>query len=643
MQTLRKVRNSISHHEPKRDAVEKDMDAEGHALPEITDNIAFNAGARSSEDPGQSNHTSVKDKLKLVKHAVAHPHQAAKARGQKEAVKFMAQTERPWLTDRNVDDGELFEAYDDLERERDVNDKERLVPVHDAKDRVDDIEEKRTELEVVWHMSRYVKRARVVRQPLAWPPKERYRQYGPGGKYEGFLWVKWAGHLLLYGLQSSSLQYIDPNNTMPYERQELARAVERLLVTTQSYQAWWGRVRHIYRWEDRWLTFKWLIVFLILLKTGFVMSFFWGYLFYSFLTNRHGLHSRFWMRQSDERAKETKETAATISELITRHGPDAWFEPFLDIFGPWIQAQVLDLAQFLEICNASYMWRNPSSTAYTCFGYFCLFLLSAFTSLQYSMKVFWMAAGMFFFLSRPIASCYPRFRHVVDPLRWFYWYQPTNSEHAFEWLREYAQVSLHRPRTDAAHLGDFAAVLDDDNSEEEQMYFESLASPTPQYHTLAAEQDATMSSEPAVLSFKAHWSGRRGRLEVTRKSVRFVVTGRLKPKTEWERTLADLLEVRKLNLPLTDLPGHPSLTKLSSTSSALSILWVPRDDFGWLASTEEHTNDETSYIDETMYGMVADRRDEAFNSIIGISGAMWMELQSPSDWQARTSHGVKSS
>ncbi|KAK4972360.1 hypothetical protein LTR97_007406 [Elasticomyces elasticus] len=562
MQTLRKVRNSISHHEPKRDAVEKDMDAEGHALPEITDNIAFNSGARSAEDPGQSNHTSVKDKLKLVKHAVAHPHQAAKARGQKEAVKFMAQTERPWLTDRNVDDGELFEAYDDLEREREVNDKERLVPIHDAKDRVDDIEEKRTELEVVWHMSRYVKRARVVRQPLAWPPKERYRQYGPGGKYEGFLWVKWAGH--------------------------------------------------------------------------------WGYLFYSFLTNRHGLHSRFWMRQSDERAKETAETAATISELITRHGPDAWFEPFLDIFGPWIQAQVLDLAQFLEICNASYMWRNPSSTAYTCFGYFSLFLLSAFTSLQYSMKVFWMSAGMFFFLSRPIASCYPRFRHVVDPLRWFYWYQPTNSEHAFQWLREYAQVSLHRPQADAAHLGDFAAVLDDDNEEEEQLYFESLSSPTPQYHSLAAEQTATMSSEPAVLSFKAHWSGRRGRLEITRKSVRFVVTGRQKNKTEWERTLADLLEVRKLNLPLTDLPGVPSLTKLSSTSSALSILWVPKDDLR-LASTEEHTNDETSYIEETMYGMVADRRDEAFNSIIGISGAMWMELQSPSDWQARTTKGVKSS
>jgi len=203
-------------------------------------------------------------------------------------------------------------------------------------------------------------------------------------------------------------------------------------------------------------------------------------------------------------------------------------------------------------------------------------------------------------------------------------------------------VSLDRPQADAAHLGDFAAVLDDDNSEEEQVYFESLASPTPQYHTLAAEQTATMSSEPAVLSFKAHWSGRRGRLEVTRKSVRFVVTGRKKNKTEWERTLADLLEVRKLNLPLTDLPGVPSLTKLSSTSSALSILWVPKDDLR-LASTEEHTNDETSYIDETMYGMVADRRDEAFNSIIGISGAMWMELQSPSDWQARTTHGVKSS
>ena len=36
---------------------------------------------------------------------------------------------------------------------------------------------------------------------------------------------------------------------------------------------------------------------------------------------------------------------------------------------------------------------------------------------------------MYFFASRPIASLYPRFRHVIDPLRWFYWNTPTMCEY----------------------------------------------------------------------------------------------------------------------------------------------------------------------------------------------------------------------
>ncbi|KAK3062719.1 hypothetical protein LTR53_019235, partial [Teratosphaeriaceae sp. CCFEE 6253] len=67
------------------------------------------------------------------------------------------------------------------------------TPIHDAEDRAQSIEAQRTELEVVWHMSRYVRRARVVRGPLAWPDQslDRYQKRGPGGKYEGFQWVKW--------------------------------------------------------------------------------------------------------------------------------------------------------------------------------------------------------------------------------------------------------------------------------------------------------------------------------------------------------------------------------------------------------------------------------------------------------------------
>ncbi len=100
------------------------------------------------------------------------------------------------------------------------------------------------------------------------------------------------------------------------------------------------------------------------------------------------------MRESDARATKTKETAATISELIIRHGADAWLEPFLEQFGPWLQEQVLDLAQFLEICNASYSWRDVTSTSYTWFDYFVLMLVSAIPDLQFSMRLFWLCEYM---------------------------------------------------------------------------------------------------------------------------------------------------------------------------------------------------------------------------------------------------------
>ena len=205
------------------------------------------------------------------------------------------------------------------------------------------------------------------------------------------------------------------------------------------------------------------------------------------------------------------------------------------------------------------------------------------------------------------------------------------AEQSFQWLRERAQYALHKPEDD---LGDYAVDPDDEDAmEEELLYFECLSSPPPQYWSMSAERTQHMVSEPAILSFSAHWSGRRGRLQVTRRTVRFVVRGRNKSNIEWVRSLADLLEVRKLNIPLTDLPT-PSLTKLSKASSALSILWVQHDNTS-LTTTEEHHNDESSCIEEVLYGMENTPRDEAFNALVGISGAVWMELPTEPQYQTR--------
>lgn len=233
------------------------------------------------------------------------------------------------------------------------------------------------------------------------------------------------GHLALYGFQNAAVNYIDPSNEVPYDREVLITTIERLLLTTHTYQNWWMRVRRIYRWEDPSLTAKWLIAYPILWYFNYCMTAFWAYLLYSMWSNRHGAATRGWMHNSNTRATDTNGTAAMISEMIIRHGPDSWFEPFLDEFGPWLQEQFLDLAQFLEITNSLYQWRNVPVNYGTSFAYVCLFLVSAISDYQTSMKIMWMAAGLFFFMVRPVASLYPRFRHVVDPMRWFFWHQPT--------------------------------------------------------------------------------------------------------------------------------------------------------------------------------------------------------------------------
>jgi len=131
------------------------------------------------------------------------------------------------------------------------------------------------------------------------------------------------------------------------------------------------------------------------------------------------------MKESTHRSSETKERAAMFSELITRHGSSDWVGPLLDELGPWLQLQLSDAADFLESASSYYDWRNVSSTTATCVVYVALILVSAIPSLEYSIKVFWLAAGLYFFLSRPIATLYPRFRHVMDPMRWMYWDAPT--------------------------------------------------------------------------------------------------------------------------------------------------------------------------------------------------------------------------
>jgi len=186
-------RLSLGHHDGEAD---DGGDAQDR-LPGITDNAAFNTAALPDPEPdARSRKQKVKDKVQSIAHVVKHPRDAA----QEHATKQLAVNERPWLRDQADADQELFDAHDALDA---VQDKLTGAPTRDhdeeevrrAVEHTGRVERDRQELEVAWHLSRFVRRARVVHRPLAYPRSVRYRRYDERGEYKSFEWMKWIGHV----------------------------------------------------------------------------------------------------------------------------------------------------------------------------------------------------------------------------------------------------------------------------------------------------------------------------------------------------------------------------------------------------------------------------------------------------------------
>ncbi|KXS98683.1 hypothetical protein AC578_1249 [Pseudocercospora eumusae] len=618
MKALSKIRHHLGHHDEFTAECGNDP---SDPLPDVSTRLV-NYGGEVAE---QSKVDRLKSKAKTVQHAIQHPRRAIKQHPQKKFADQFVLNEQPWLADQSKANFELFEAYDALESaETAVNQQPRDPDlkhhVEVAERLVVGLEEKREAMEVSWHLSRYVHRARVVRRDVEFPDRNDPQYFYSDGTSTKprFLWIKWLGHLALYGFQEAVAAYIEPTNTTSYSRQELIRSIERLLVASQSLQYWWNRVRYVYRWEDPWLTSKWLILYLVLLKTGYFMTFYYSYLLWSYLSNWDGKHTRNWMKQSTERSTQTHGRAVMLSELVLRHGTDAWFEPLMEEMGPWLQEQFLDLAQFLEISNNYYMWRNRRSGIYTSVTYFALMLICGLPSLEFSIKVFWLSCGLFFFMSRPISSLYPRFRHVVDPVRWMYWNHPTQSEFCFAWLRSRIQASWRVDRSNGTSTTGIEDEDDDGDDDDESMFFDCLAN---------IDQDQPSNSDDEVaISWPAHCKEHRGRLELVNnmQTLRFVSRGGIGVTTIWKQAISHLLELQKLTLPLTDLPAKPSVTKLSKSSAALRIIWAGptrRQEPG------EDDGDASGLVEEVLYAMNLDDRDNVFNNVIGISDFAWQEVQ----------------
>ena len=155
--------------------------------------------------------------------------------------------------------------------------------------------------------------------------------------------------LLLYYSQDFTTRYIDDFDALPFDLDVLRSHGERLVLATAPWQVWVMRVRAVYCWEDPSVTARWLLLYVGLWYNDLIPSFFWAFVLYFVIRNRYFPSWPHYHRESVKATVSTEGSALALGEIIDRHGRDDWLDPFLDQLGPFVQLQLGDLADYLEV------------------------------------------------------------------------------------------------------------------------------------------------------------------------------------------------------------------------------------------------------------------------------------------------------
>jgi len=67
------------------------------------------------------------------------------------------------------------------------------------------------------------------------------------------------------------------------------------------------------------------------------------------LKNRYAPATAESLRSSVQKALDSRSTATRFGELIDKHGRNDWLEPVMEHLGPFIQLQLGDMANMLEV------------------------------------------------------------------------------------------------------------------------------------------------------------------------------------------------------------------------------------------------------------------------------------------------------
>ncbi|KAL0258625.1 hypothetical protein SLS55_006122 [Diplodia seriata] len=523
-----------------------------------------------------------KDGVETLARVVAHPKDSAK----RKAAARLAAPEQPLLSHQA--DKVLLDAHDRLEAARKSSDGDHDDNAVAYEEEVQSLQAQRESLRVAWTTSRFVHRVRVVSaQYIHHPRFQDVEVRDSKGTYVRTDWTKFWGNCCLYATQDYHALGSVALDQTAFSRHLLIEHVERILMASAPWQSYFLKLRDIYRWENPAKTGRWLAIFVFLWVADYVFTFILCYCVFIVLRNGYSHHSFKSLRESHERAMDEGATAFKISELIHRHGPGEWLDPLIDEIGPRAQLEFNDLADHLERMQNLYDWKFPEKTWATLFCIVCAILLGVLTPTAYSMRVVTFVAIWWFFMGRPVASHYPRFRHAVSPVAYVFWGLPTHAQWSFRYLTNKAQKMRERTAEEASGSGSIKGEPS------------AQTSPTDDHEVFV---DAPTHPEhdrgEYFLTFRCRYHGVPARLGISASGISLI---RLFPaKQLWSRHFHEIGEMRK------------------TAGSALGR---------GISTVLEGKTLEFIFVDGQMDQIEAvRRRDEAFNSIIGFSNLMWQML-----------------
>ena len=270
------------------------------AVDQIASDPAFNPSLvldPSPLTPKKDVRSSTKSELKSAVHAIAHPRQAIQGKATRSAAGKLSRAQRPFLSIEQ--DKNLLAVHDEVDRLSSSRSSTcPRIPAgtahaidgeeEAARRKLASLEEQRTSLHVAWTLGKHVDRVKIVQARVSKPlTRDDFVETTSSGEPGRFQWERWLGYQALYHTRGFTARYIDDFEELPFDIDDLSRIIERLILVSTPWQAWFMSVRQIYTWEDPKRTAKWFALFCFLWYTEHIVGFLYADVIYTVLKNKY--------------------------------------------------------------------------------------------------------------------------------------------------------------------------------------------------------------------------------------------------------------------------------------------------------------------------------------------------------------------